>query len=283
MTTNPSDGLEEEFDGNGHQSMVRLLYSRYPYDPGPPAGTPAPSCCTSAHAPCNQKAFKFLALPAEIRNIIYREALSPTMPSGLKQVVLTLAHPPLARVNKQLRDESLPIFYGENNFYINIKARSTQRPLGQRFCRGLGFPFERYVAMFEAFSAWGSGGPGTSCIRHVKSIRIHYDHCSQDRTTPSVSFHLGAPRPGIPRGWPSRRTRICEGVADWADLAAVRAALLGEMDAWASGRGSLSQLLPWWRMAAALWFCAKECPLAAEHVEMWCDVLPDFRRVASEA
>lgn len=57
--------------------------------------------------------------------MIYREALAPTMPSGLKPIVLTLAHPPLARVNKQLRAESLPIFYGENHFYINIKARST--------------------------------------------------------------------------------------------------------------------------------------------------------------
>lgn len=249
---------------------------------------PRQSCFSSSHVPVcllthhTQKAFRFLALPAEIRDIIYREALVPRTPKGIKEPVCTLAHPPLARVSKQLRAESLPVFYGENQFFINIDALHTQQVFLKDRRREVDAAYQRYVATFEAFSAWGSGAPGTSCIRHIKDISVIYRQYLDWDQAPSIGFLMGARHPGALCSELPGRVRICQGIEDWGDFAAVRTALLDEMDAWVSDGDTLSQLFPRGRIAAMLWFCAKECPLAARHVELWYDELSDFRRDGSE-
>lgn len=107
--------------------------------------------------------------------MIYREALILKSPEGIEEDVRTLAQPPLARVSKQLRTETLPIFYGENSFSIRMEGLHPQRFQPQRYRRRVDAAYKRYIAMFEAFSAWGNGAPGTSCIRHIKRISITYD------------------------------------------------------------------------------------------------------------
>lgn len=240
--------------------MVCFLFSQYPED----FASSVPSIPLACSHGIRTKTFRFLALPPEIRNMIYREALIPRSPKGIQKDVRALAHPPLARVSKQLRAESLPILYGDNSFSIRIGALSDERFQLQQCRRRVDAAYKRYIAMFEAFSASGDGAPGTSCVHHIKRVSITYEQHLWDRT-PSVGLIMGAPRPA------SRdNVRICQGVADWADFPSVRAALLNEMEAWVSVSGgeTLSWLFPSGRVAAILWFCAKECPLAAEHVEL---------------
>lgn len=63
----------------------------------------------------------FLKLPPEVRVIFYKTYCAP-----FADEPLTLpTYPPLARVNKQLRDEVLPIFYSSCTFSVNLQADST--------------------------------------------------------------------------------------------------------------------------------------------------------------
>ena len=58
------------------------------------------------------KAFEFLKLPAEIRNMIYWNALVK------KRYCYFFFQPPLTLVNKQIRSESLPLLYGNSEFIV---------------------------------------------------------------------------------------------------------------------------------------------------------------------
>lgn len=63
--------------------------------------------------------FPFLRLPPELRNVIYRLVLVTfDNKGGLFPVFLT--QPALTRVNRQIRKETLGIFYAENKFAMNI-------------------------------------------------------------------------------------------------------------------------------------------------------------------
>ncbi|KAG8159955.1 hypothetical protein KVR01_010592 [Diaporthe batatas] len=57
-------------------------------------------------------AFEFLKLPPEIRNKIYWNALVKNHDCHF------FFQPPLTRVNKQIRSESLPVLYGNNKFSV---------------------------------------------------------------------------------------------------------------------------------------------------------------------
>jgi hypothetical protein len=56
----------------------------------------------------------FVDLPAELRNKIYRKALVVEGVQSLKRV------PAICRVSKQLRNETLPVYFGLNTFEITI-------------------------------------------------------------------------------------------------------------------------------------------------------------------
>lgn len=66
------------------------------------------------HSPETKKVFEFLKLPAEIRNMIYRNVLVR------KCSVRFFFQPPITLANKQIRSESLPVFYGNNKFVLSI-------------------------------------------------------------------------------------------------------------------------------------------------------------------
>lgn len=63
------------------------------------------------------KVFEFLKLPAEIRNMVYWNALVK------RYKCRRFRQPPLTLVNKQIRSETLPIIYGNGKFYIVWKYR----------------------------------------------------------------------------------------------------------------------------------------------------------------
>jgi hypothetical protein len=62
------------------------------------------------------KYFRFMDLPPEIRNRVYRFAAIDSGPSKLS----TLSLPALAATSKTVRDESFPVFFAESQFEVAI-------------------------------------------------------------------------------------------------------------------------------------------------------------------
>lgn len=70
--------------------------------------------------------FPFLCLPAELRNYIYREVLIEKdefheyFDGCFVKRFNLLSQPPLTRTSRQIRQEALPIFYGENEIWVDL-------------------------------------------------------------------------------------------------------------------------------------------------------------------
>lgn len=60
----------------------------------------------------------FLALPAELRNRIYRYCLNTSTPPAVTHTGIT--EPSLLHTNKQIRHEAITIFYLENSFAVHM-------------------------------------------------------------------------------------------------------------------------------------------------------------------
>lgn len=99
--------------------------------------------------------------------MVYREAL--VVPGG--SLVRTFAPPALLRANKQLRDEAIPIFYGQNHFEITIK----RSPQDEDRVGGRGLPnvdmwvWRRFLHMWDDFNCFGS-----NCLRYIMHIKLIY-------------------------------------------------------------------------------------------------------------
>lgn len=78
----------------------------------------AQSTSAQASQPAEPPESRFLDLPAELRNDIYRHAILKD-----KKILVTTSgidEPSLLRACKQIRDEALPIYYAENRFTLQI-------------------------------------------------------------------------------------------------------------------------------------------------------------------
>lgn len=74
-----------------------------------------------------QQDSRFLSLPAELRNQIYREVLHFKDP--IPMIGCTLyQHAALLRVSSQTREEAASIFWGENRFYHILKGNLHNGP-----------------------------------------------------------------------------------------------------------------------------------------------------------
>lgn len=79
-----------------------------------------------------QNRISFLDLPSEIRNIIYQDSSiytalaewhdswQDTSEAPRGSFFSDLGQPPITRVNRQIRNETLPIFYGNHRFVIHL-------------------------------------------------------------------------------------------------------------------------------------------------------------------
>ncbi|KAK5127539.1 hypothetical protein LTR85_006879 [Meristemomyces frigidus] len=67
-----------------------------------------------------EPAFRFFDLPPELRNRIYRFALVENASVRIERT--GYARPPLLRTSRQIRAESLSIYYSENKFTVSMRA-----------------------------------------------------------------------------------------------------------------------------------------------------------------
>ncbi|KAG8158243.1 hypothetical protein KVR01_012004 [Diaporthe batatas] len=106
----------------------------------------------------------FLDLPAEIRNTIYRFSLIESSPD---QRIRGLVQPPLARTNRQVRSESLPIYYGNNRFQVEIPPKGLMLEPDH---------WADFIRMFRVFKAGRvEGRPGTGSLQFLRDISFTQD------------------------------------------------------------------------------------------------------------
>ena len=69
--------------------------------------------------------FRLLELPAEIRNYIYELALVEDSPIVIDPALkkAQASQPPLIRVSRQIRQETLSLFYSKNTFEFDISSK----------------------------------------------------------------------------------------------------------------------------------------------------------------
>ncbi|KAL1847799.1 hypothetical protein Daus18300_013841 [Diaporthe australafricana] len=123
----------------------------------------------------------FLAVPAEIRNKIYRHALVQAERGQRPgDRICGLSQPALTRANKQIRSEALPIYYGQNFFQLNIASS-----MGECVPND----WSSFVRMFSVFKAGRTGGWGTGSLQFIQDIECRID-CPRIscRWTPTVTF-----------------------------------------------------------------------------------------------
>ncbi|ROW02503.1 hypothetical protein VMCG_06025 [Cytospora schulzeri] len=126
--------------------------------------------------------FRFLDLPSEIRNMIYRRSLGEFKPWKLSSKSFDGSHlqPSLTRVNKKVRAEALHIYYGEDTLCIQItdeENRAVERNSGVTFREAYQAErkaFQRFHRVFDALSAGGTWPPGTSSLGLLKRLDVVY-------------------------------------------------------------------------------------------------------------
>lgn len=119
-----------------------------------------------------------LALPAEIRNIIYAMVLA-----DLRHIIghvhrpigeFSLRQPALAKVNRQLRHEILPMFYFQKGFGVRIYGK-THSEVDQA-----------WQSFLDRFAALKAGIDGISYLSYIQRIEVELWH---------PAFELSEPKP----------------------------------------------------------------------------------------
>lgn len=220
-----------------------------------------------------------LPFPPEIRNEIYRLVLVNTTCNCRRRGRThrhrksTFVQPAFTRVSKQLREEALPIYYGENVFKISIPRLS-------RYDRK--DTWYRFIKMFRVFSTTGTGAPGTSWLRFVRNVFISYKEVMHvvydDEIYESHSYQLGfrcgdedlSPwiRGRIFREDGTTHDKFNDDVLDWNDKDAFNLALKEARvnDHTKYGLALVADVIPTRRVTDALWMVARECPEAGRNI-----------------
>ncbi|MCJ1379258.1 hypothetical protein MMC17_002359 [Xylographa soralifera] len=129
--------------------------------------------------------FPFLALPLELRMIVYRELLSPNEERPLLlyhdqsgRPEMLDVHPSILRVNSQIYIEASPILYDLNIFKIDLSS------MVPRHSPGLDLPEVRsdHLSLFRSDTAPNNllVKPNGRCVPvHSRSSGLIYPHCFQ--------------------------------------------------------------------------------------------------------
>lgn len=114
--------------------------------------------------------FPFLLLPGELRNMIYRVLLGPKFDHGeITRIPLSRNQPVITRVNKQIRAESLSIYYAENAFRLEVDLRNDH--FGYPESMGY-FNFCRFMERFTLAQGQSSGIQNP--LRHIRDLEAKF-------------------------------------------------------------------------------------------------------------
>ncbi|KAK4631380.1 hypothetical protein CLAFUW4_02664 [Fulvia fulva] len=128
--------------------------------------------------------FRLLDLPAELREHIFAFAVLSDLPISPRVFIprdaFVLRLPAVTHVNRQVRQESLPLYFEVNTFQFNVKD-VMELPLAQDL---------RYEKKLLTFGAWCEAA-GADQFRRIR----HYSlKTSSAVSAPAVMLDLGASR-----------------------------------------------------------------------------------------
>ncbi|ROV92232.1 hypothetical protein VPNG_09655 [Cytospora leucostoma] len=201
---------------------------------------------------CEEKPFPFLSLPVELRNKIYRVYLDDDDDDLYGLYELRKPRPALLHVNKQLRAETLPIYFGGGPWCLSI-AGIDDHPED----------WGAFIKMKEGFTTGPTGQPGASSLSYITRLQVTYDY-----------YH------GCPVGFQMDNNGSfddydedyadlqCSHDLDWTDMGAVQDALAATV----TKAGEAMEIGDIGKQSAELgqllWFFGKECPRAAKHTRI---------------
>lgn len=114
-----------------------------------------------------EEPFRFMDLPPELRIQIY--SLVAVDPDGKQQNLTGLVLPPIARVSRLVRIESLPIFFSDNSFYVvvysNFRDRGIARQMREKHGKNWKDQVPRQRSAFEKCGVLGIKREVKSMIR----------------------------------------------------------------------------------------------------------------------
>ncbi|OKL59229.1 hypothetical protein UA08_05669 [Talaromyces atroroseus] len=202
-----------------------------------------------------QEPFRLMDLPPELRNMIYR--LAVVRKTGK---CYTLVPPALAQVSKDIRTEVLPIFYGENSFYIHMDIDVIEYEEGI-------FPIrtdddsklEEFLDMCSCLAATGG-------LKFIKVLSMNY---SEPVFEDMSNFLLGFKFIGESSTRQKYRDRIGDDNLDWSNrLAVVKAFETTLKESAGEFLGQLKAHVPVSDVIRALFAVAKHCHCANKYVEL---------------
>ncbi|KAG6368809.1 hypothetical protein INS49_003025 [Diaporthe citri] len=148
--------------------------------------------------------FRFLHLPAEVRNMVYRNddtygvSYDPTSgPEPVDSVGKSLPElwqPPITRVNRQIRQECLDIFYDMFYFLFNLNVRSEEvageeRVILHPASEGQA-SLQSFHEMIQAFAPSPTNMLRTSNLRFLSNLIINITLKGPDEDLGSIGFHM---------------------------------------------------------------------------------------------
>ncbi|KAG6358482.1 hypothetical protein INS49_014366 [Diaporthe citri] len=222
-----------------------------------------------------------LRLPPELRIPIYHYALvaepTPRMRAhGVTQPPFnSLAQPPLAFVNRKLREECLPVFYANNNFSIAVGR-------GPVLCDA-GIPEGRVARVLESFYLYWNGFPRESNPRSIRNIQLCW---GPSPFITSISHRLAELVVSFGRPIKSKHATRLQ-LVRWSKCGveeAVYAAVRQSLRSWPAARrynlmlggSGLRQIMN------IVWLCGNNCPKARCRIEL-CTSVEDITRPAARA
>lgn len=217
---------------------------------------------TQTQVTVRQSPFRILCLPAELRNKIYRYSVVEDQ-SGYR--IRSLMQPPLTCVSRQIRLETLPMYYGQNRFLLSITHKTAKRYRKA---------WPDFIRMFRAFEAGRTGGRGTGSLQFIRDLKCEIiptsadsfrrvEVCFMDFEGPHMVFDHASCRNRWNRNVVFSRT----GAQNWQDLLSVHRFVgkyLKDVLGVTDGRCV-------WHLLSTVVMVAKECPGATKEIHFHAD------------
>lgn len=125
-----------------------------------------------------------LQLPPEIRDVIYEFALTSDHPvvtfrldTYQQDSYQEATQPPLTRVSRQVRQESLPIYFDCNEFILHAEGSKVQNAHRWLICNSLHLPKLRHLSFWVRYVTLRNDRNGSSGALSIGLRRDVHDGC----------------------------------------------------------------------------------------------------------